>query len=88
MHDDMIDFPCSADWIDYYHERGLTPRSSGRPNQHIEMLVDEIKRLREENREILEALRILIEERSRRKERPRREEAPKRRIERLRREDV
>lgn len=80
--EDYIDFACSGDWLDFYHERGLTPRSSGRPNQHIEILVDEIKRLREENREILEALRVLIEERSRR------EEVPKRRIERLRREDV
>jgi hypothetical protein len=29
---DLIDFPCSDDWLDFYHERGLTPRSSGRPS--------------------------------------------------------
>jgi hypothetical protein len=23
---DLIDFPCSPDWLEYYHLRGLTPR--------------------------------------------------------------
>ncbi len=23
-NDDLIDFPCSDDWLDYYYERGLT----------------------------------------------------------------
>lgn len=25
---EMIDFPCSDTWLDYYHLRGLTPRHS------------------------------------------------------------
>lgn len=31
---DLIDFPCSDTWLDYYHEIGLTPRRSGRPRNH------------------------------------------------------
>ena len=42
---DMIDFPCSSDWLDHYHRQGLTSRSSGRMSQTEKMLLEEIKRL-------------------------------------------
>ena len=37
--EDYIDFPCSADWLDHYHSRGLTPRSSGRSSPEFHALV-------------------------------------------------
>ncbi len=54
-NDDLIDFPCSDDWLDYYHERGLTPRRSNRPSREAELL-EAIKR---QNEKILELLTIL-----------------------------
>ena len=47
--DDLIDFKVSDDWLDYYHDRGLTPRESGkRMNELIravETLAELIRRL-------------------------------------------
>ena len=44
--EDLIDFPVSADWLDFYHERGLTPRSSGRYSPAERRLLEEIENLR------------------------------------------
>ena len=55
---DLIDFPCSADWLDYYHERGLTPRSSGRPSRYESIILKKIEQL---EREIAEQQAIIIE---------------------------
>lgn len=46
---DYIDFPCSDAWLDHYHARGLTPRSSERRRQTAEIaaLRREVAGLRE-----------------------------------------
>jgi len=44
--EDLIDFPVSDDWLDFYHERGLTPRSSGRYSPAERRLLEEIENLR------------------------------------------
>lgn len=33
---ELIDFPVSDDWLDYYHRQGLTPRMSPRYFQSID----------------------------------------------------
>ena len=55
---DLIDFPCSADWLDYYHERGLTPRSSGRPSKFESII---LKKIEEIERQIAEQQAVIIE---------------------------
>jgi len=55
---DLIDFPCSADWLDYYHERGLTPRSSGRPSRYESIILKKIEQL---EKEIAEQQAVIIE---------------------------
>lgn len=51
--DDMIDFPCSSVWLNYYHELGLTPKQMQEPQAKIEAinilnLIDDINKLRSE----------------------------------------
>ncbi|MEM2120609.1 MAG: hypothetical protein QXR93_05975 [Archaeoglobaceae archaeon] len=55
--DDMIDFACSSDWLDFYHERGLTPRSSGRKSREYVELLKRIEVLERQNAELLRLLR-------------------------------
>ena len=55
---DLIDFPCSADWLDYYHERGLTLRSSGRPSRYESIILKKIEQL---EKEIAEQQAVIIE---------------------------
>ena len=43
--EDYIDFPCSSDWLDYYHSRGLTPRSSGRADPEIKAILERVEKL-------------------------------------------
>ena len=47
--DDLIDFKVSDDWLDYYHDRGMTPRESGKRTNEliraIETLAELIRRL-------------------------------------------
>ena len=45
--DDRIDFPCSDDWLRYYHNRGLTYRCPD-PVEEIRHLENEIANLRVE----------------------------------------
>jgi hypothetical protein len=43
---DLIDFPCSDTWLDYYHERGLTPRRSARyglRDETVRLLAEELR---------------------------------------------
>lgn len=47
--EDLIDFLCSPDWLDYYHERGLTPRKSGRPDPTVEALLRELVELKKQS---------------------------------------
>lgn len=60
--EDFIDFPCSPDWLDYYHERGLTPRHSGRPDPTVEALLREIAELRKQQVVMQEAVLELLKE--------------------------
>jgi hypothetical protein len=62
MHDDMIDFPCSYDWLDHYHSRGLTPRSSGRADPVVKELLKEIAELRKSQVEMQEILLEVVRE--------------------------
>ena len=55
---DLIDFPCSADWLDYYHERGLTPRSSGRPSRYESIILKKIEQI---EKQIAEQQAVIIE---------------------------
>ncbi len=50
--EDLIDFPCSGDFLDFYHERGLTLRTSGRVSREYKTLLEELKKLRQENQAI------------------------------------
>jgi len=43
--EDLIDFPVSDDWLDWYHRQGLTPRSSGRMNPTERRLFENIERI-------------------------------------------
>ena len=45
--EDLIDFPVSDDWLDYYHRKGLTPRSSGRSDPEIKLMMKHIGKLYE-----------------------------------------
>jgi len=56
--EDLIDFPCSADWLDFYHKQGLTPRSSGRPSRVEIELFKQIEKL---NKRVDLQEQILIE---------------------------
>ena len=75
--EDLIDFPCSADWLDYYHQRGLTPRSSGRMSPQERYLLSEIRDLQkrmvtieETLLEVVKAVKELLEERRKRRAKP------------------
>ncbi len=59
--EDMIDFECSPDWLDYYHERGLTPRSSGR-NYEVEKLAEVVAELLRRQERLEEMILELLEE--------------------------
>lgn len=56
--EDFIDFPVSSDWLDFYHERGLTPRSSGRLSRVEKMLLERIEKLEEQ---IAQQQKILVD---------------------------
>jgi len=58
MHEDYIDFPCSDTWLDFYHERGLTPRSSGKNREiaRIERKLDNLTNAIEQQNKILQQL--------------------------------
>jgi len=60
MHDDMIDFPCSYDWLDHYHKRGLTPYGSGRGDPDLKRLYHEIRETQHTIQELLETLIDLV----------------------------
>lgn len=62
MMEDMIDFPCSDDWLDYYHRRGLTPRHSGRMDPVVKELLKEIAELRKSQVEMQEVLLEVVRE--------------------------
>ena len=62
MMEDLIDFPCSADWLDYYHERGLTPRSSGRADPEIRELWREVRELVKRQMQIEEMILEILNE--------------------------
>jgi len=59
--DDLIDFPVSSDWLDFYHERGLTPRSSGKLSRTERMLLERIEKLEEQMARQLEILLAIAE---------------------------
>ena len=56
--DDLIDFPCSDTWLDFYHERGLTPRSSGKNREiaRLERKLDNLTNAIEQQNKILQQL--------------------------------
>lgn len=54
---DYIDFPCSSDWLDYYHSRGLTPRSSGRADPEIKAILERIERFEKVMVELLREIK-------------------------------
>lgn len=58
FEDDLIDFPCSDTWLDFYHERGLTPRSSGKNRniQRLEKKIDNLTNAIEQQNKILQQL--------------------------------
>ena len=58
MHEDYIDFPCSDTWLDFYHERGLTPRSSGKNREiaKLERKLDNLTNAIEQQNKILQQL--------------------------------
>lgn len=43
--EDLIDFPVSDDWLDFYHRRGLTPRSSGRLPPEVKALYKQMEQM-------------------------------------------
>ena len=43
--DDLIDFKVSDDWLDYYHDRGLTPRESGKRMNELIRVVETLAEL-------------------------------------------
>ncbi len=47
---DLIDFPCSDTWLDYYYERGLTPRRSARYGLQYGLQDETVRLLAEELR--------------------------------------
>ena len=55
---DLIDFPCSDTWLDFYHERGLTPRSSGKNREiaRLERKLDNLTNAIEQQNKILQQL--------------------------------
>lgn len=59
MQEDYIDFPCSADWLDFYHKQGLTPRSSGRPDS-IQQLYHKVSDLERKFSDLVELVRELL----------------------------
>ena len=59
--DDLIDFPVSSDWLDFYHERGLTPRSSGKLSRTERMFLERIEKLEEQMARQLEILLAIAE---------------------------
>ena len=61
MYNDLIDFPCSDTWLDYYYEKGMTPRKSSRPSTETLELRKLIKTLEEQNRLLVETQEKLNE---------------------------
>lgn len=57
--EDLIDFPCSADWLDHYHRQGLTPRSSGRADPEVKELLKRIEKLEENMERLTKAVYML-----------------------------
>lgn len=55
--DDLIDFKVSDDWLDYYHDRGLTPRESGK---RMNELIRAVETLAEESKKTNKLLAELI----------------------------
>ena len=43
--EDLIDFPVSDDWLDFYHRRGLTPRNSGRLSPEVKALYKQMEQM-------------------------------------------
>ncbi|MEM4546835.1 MAG: hypothetical protein QW328_08770 [Nitrososphaerota archaeon] len=67
--EDMIDFPCSPTWLDFYHEQGLTPRHSGRPSaieREILKNLEKLNRRLDMHEEILQELieRLTVQKQS------------------------
>jgi len=57
---DMIDFPCSSDWLDHYHRQGLTPRTSGKKDREYLELLRRIEKLERQNQEMLKFIEFLV----------------------------
>lgn len=72
--DDLIDFPCSDLWQDYYHERGLTPRRSAQSDLARSQREDELVRVVSEiarlTRLLLDARAEVVEQRPARASHP------------------
>jgi len=71
MNEDYIDFPVSSDWLDFYHERGLTPRSSGRLSRAERMFLERIEKLEEQMAKQQEILLVLLKELQKKSSSPR-----------------
>jgi hypothetical protein len=56
--EDLIDFPCSPDWLEYYHLRGLTPR---RPVREPAEADRELRAIREGLENLTAALTRVLE---------------------------
>ena len=56
-NNDLIDFPCSDDWQDYYHRKGMTPYNSGRQHDKTQRILEQ---LLEQNKRIIKILSILV----------------------------
>jgi len=69
FEDDLIDFPCSDDWRDYYYERGFTkfpsPRySKGNNSENSRNLTEKleslIKAIEEQNKILRDLLDFMV----------------------------
>jgi len=69
MREDLIDFPVSDDWRDYYYERGLTPYPSPRYmrgetqalHNELSQLRTEVQKLQEENYQLKATIKSILE---------------------------
>ena len=63
-NEDMIDFPVSDTWRDYYYERGLTPRPSSRyynqESSELKNIRQEIERLSRTLEDVLQYLQVAV----------------------------
>ena len=61
-NEDMIDFPVSDTWRDYYYERGLTPRPSSKyynqENRELKNIRQEVERLSRALEDVLQYLQV------------------------------